>query len=313
METPLTDFTKNWALSDIRKATDKLEKYVEQLEQTATEVTGKIMPITNVYAVMGKRYASIESYKKTSFCWSYKDTLKAAEKHQTELWEKVEKLHQENLPAIENNEKLLERIRLLFHNIGISEKRYEKKGKKDIQVTRGWLQDLYDLIPRTDLYREAVQANTDFLRKIQQYREANEQLEAEAEKKKRQEEKKIEADMARAALVVKYNLPYDSSFVDIMDHLLGLNKYLNLAYHLERNRGDWSDGYEWAETGLEKFQVVTDQDKLIYSDINTAITEWGGDGRVFRDMYWNYNALYNLVEDKALLDDFRIVYGKVAY
>jgi len=81
------------------------------------------------------------------------------------------------------------------------------------------------------------------------------------------------------------------------------NKYLRLAYYLNKNRNDWSDGHSYAESGLSGFAVEKQIDSDIYNDISSYIDDgWDGDGRVFRDCKYNYTVLYGMVEDKSLVD-----------
>lgn len=85
-----------------------------------------------------------------------------------------------------------------------------------------------------------------------------------------------------------------------------MNKYLHLAHWLNRNREDWSDGYSYAEVGINNFKVENEQDREILDSLLALIDEnWDGDGRVFRDTKWNYDALYSLVPED-LRSDFMI-------
>ena len=53
---------------------------------------------------------------------------------------------------------------------------------------------------------------------------------------------------------------------DILDVILEKDKYLRLAHYLLKNREDWNDGYSYAESGLNGFDVETETDKLIEDD-----------------------------------------------
>ena len=107
-----------------------------------------------------------------------------------------------------------------------------------------------------------------------------------------------------ATLCVKYDLDAEAEDCDIREAILSKDKYLHLAYWLERNRGDWNDGYSFAETGLSGFHAETAEDNDIVADISSYIEDWDGDGRVFRDCEYNYGVLYGMA-DEALMKDLQ--------
>lgn len=71
------------------------------------------------------------------------------------------------------------------------------------------------------------------------------------------------------------------------------DKYLRLANAMAYTRGDCSEGFWRVEEALESFVVESEQD----AEIAACVADGFGDtdGRVFRDMRWNYDALYELV------------------
>jgi hypothetical protein len=91
----------------------------------------------------------------------------------------------------------------------------------------------------------------------------------------------------------------------IRENILKKDKYLALAYYLEKNRNDWNDGCRYAEIGLCMFTVETEEDQKIFDNIQEFIDDWDmdGDGRCFRDCEYNYNVLYGMVKDESLLKD----------
>lgn len=92
-----------------------------------------------------------------------------------------------------------------------------------------------------------------------------------------------------------------------LEFILSKNKYLHLAHYLQKNRGDWSDGYSYAETGLENFSIESDTDQKIYDEIKELIDDWDFDGRCFRDCNWNYSVLFGMVDDKDLMTDYEFI------
>jgi hypothetical protein len=96
-------------------------------------------------------------------------------------------------------------------------------------------------------------------------------------------------------MIKKYDLPSDTKADQFLKFLLQKNKYLRLAFWLERNRGDWNEGPTYALHGLDQFSIESNLDQEIYNDICAHIKDWEGDGRVFRDTEWSYGALYAMV------------------
>jgi len=110
-------------------------------------------------------------------------------------------------------------------------------------------------------------------------------------------------------LLAKYDLDLTQDWEDLLDIVINKNKYLYLAYYLEKNRGDWNDGYSYAETGLDNFTIENELDQDIHNDIYSYIENWDGDGRVFRDCNYNYSYLYGIVADleSDLYKDFQVI------
>lgn len=106
-------------------------------------------------------------------------------------------------------------------------------------------------------------------------------------------------------LATKYNLlPVDEvSPCDIESHILSQDKYLDLAWSMERTRGDWSEGFYRVESALRRFEVVTPTDALIVADLQEIMDSDEQDGRVFRDTTYSYGTIYEYVENKELIAD----------
>lgn len=85
-------------------------------------------------------------------------------------------------------------------------------------------------------------------------------------------------------------------------NVLRKDKYLRLAYYLEKNRGDWSNGYDYAEEGLKGFRIESDIDISIADEIDILMSDDDVDGRVFRDCKYNYNFLKTLVNRDVLAE-----------
>ncbi|MNX98846.1 hypothetical protein D3C86_1312710 [compost metagenome] len=127
---------------------------------------------------------------------------------------------------------------------------------------------------------------------------------------KEKAEKEKEQNKKLALLLAKYDLELTDSWGDLEDVIINRNKYLRLAFYLEKNRKDWTSGHDYAETGLSCFNAESEIDHKIEEDISSCMYEnWDGDGRVFRDCAYNYSVLYGIAaeQDPQLYKDFEVV------
>ena len=108
-------------------------------------------------------------------------------------------------------------------------------------------------------------------------------------------------------LANKYDLDLDANQDDILEKMCSLNKYLGLAHGLLENREDWSDGPESASYALRNFKIETPLDQEIYDSIAPYVCDWCGDGRIYRDMEWNYGRIFKMVEESnpSLYSDYQ--------
>jgi len=73
------------------------------------------------------------------------------------------------------------------------------------------------------------------------------------------------------------------------------------------NRSDWSDGHAYADIGINGFLIETERDREIFTNIRDCMyANWDGDGRVFRDATWGYDALFGIVmsENQELYENY---------
>jgi hypothetical protein len=220
-------------------------------------------------------------------------------------------VYDSNVPLIVENKNIIERIGLIMRTIGVPDsythsyyKTNNSRNKTTENKIAGWREDAARNIPTTNINIP------DKKRLVQSVEEAYAKAihaagEAEREVKKKEEELLKQNELAM--LRVKYTPDNALSDAwDILFKILKEDKYLCLAHYLQLNRGDWSDGYHYAETGIDDFSADSPEDKLIYKEITGLIENWDGDGRVFRDCKYNYDYLFNLVEDH-LVKDYNIV------
>lgn len=243
------------------------------------------------------------------------NTLNHFDKTFNKWKEDCEELVQLNRDVITHNKKQIEKLKLIMKTLGVSDtystweyKTSRSSKKTETKHNAGYLGDMSRTIVTVDNYETMCKViekkRMDIENLGKKYLKESQDKQRKLLQSKQEQDKIVEL----AGLRAKYtpdNLKSD--IYEIQDKLLDCDKYLSLAYWLERNRGDWSDGYYYAETGLSSFIVETKQDQEIEDDIQECINNWDGDGRVFRDTDWNYAELYNLVENKTLLSDLEIL------
>lgn len=219
--------------------------------------------------------------------------------------------HQSNLPLIENNKLVREKVALVMKQIGLPAtytKSYYKTNRSNKMThettSAGW---------SSDLTRECI-VSDGYESKINQAKSAFEALKRQADTEKnriRQEistkektEKEKKSVQALARMQVKYGLDEDSDWTDVLEALDSKDKYFALARALEDQRGDWSCGFYRVQHGVDCFFVETDEDKEIYESLHSlAYDEDLDDGRTFRDCEYNYDFLYSKV-DADLMKDY---------
>jgi len=216
--------------------------------------------------------------------------------------------------VVSHNTVVQSKIRQLMEKIGITEvyqvydyETTRSKNKKWLRQQSGYVADLNREAPIFNSfknYAENVKRLKDTLEtEYSKVKQAIQKAEREEQAKKTAAENVHKLALLRA----KYT-PDDAmaSANDILLTILGKDKYLHLAHFLEANRGDWSDGYWYAEKGLDGFTIETPEDQEIY-DCIYAITQYEDvDGRYFRDCEYSYDVLFGKADD-VLYKDYLIV------
>lgn len=246
----------------------------------------------------------------------------------------IEEVEASNKEAIDHNAQIFKTIVTVMEALGVAQiysiweyPTARSKTKKEVKHIAGYIQDLRRVMPSTNVDKAksmlaSLEANITSLI-------SNEQ---KSNQKKRLEKLQQDYDliMGRPAVVAylsKKGVNLSSSYwvteskseslravaKDMIDKdlstVLEKNKYLHLAYYLEMNRSDWSEGPNYAEIGMNSFKVESELDQKIYDEISGFIKNWEGDGRVFRDCEYGYGFLYNMVKDEDLLKQFQEIRG----
>lgn len=228
--------------------------------------------------------------------------------------------HERNKPLIEINKAIAARIDALMTEVGMPRQWSEPDRKsrarfpKPIIHAAGFIGDLARECKTSDGFEWLTTQYERMKATYEQYLKDS-KGKAEREKKEREEaaskeEAKRRADMELATLLNRYKLDIMSSWSDVAEALRSKNKYLDLAAAGQAVRNDWSEGPYQVQYAIDSFTIENERDQEIYDDIQSCLEDFE-DGRVFRDTKWSYDALFGLVEDAQLLEDYQTAYSRI--
>ena len=236
-----------------------------------------------------------------------------------------ELVYEENKKIAENNKKVKMKALVFMKKLGIPETKTERvsaRSYKTREVTCSWVTELDAFCPiypqgSWDIIKSWHEGQ---IKKVEAYYKS---IEEEKILKEREAKEEIERQ-EWVALIVKTIEKYQLKFSvpippveEVIDEIIKKNKYLYLAHYLVKNRGDWNDGYSYAEIGLRFF---TSQKSIETADIDSQISENikqyfydFNDGRCFRDCEWNYGRLFGIAKDQdpTLYEDYLKLTGNL--
>lgn len=307
-----------WEITDafkkLRDAAQLLENNFVSLNETANVNTGVVLPVKELTGMRAVR--SVDRYRRDSD-WGYlyndrsrSETVERAKNHADECFAIDQAIHLENEKAIKNNKTFYESIERIMTNAGIPKTYQTSKPNRNkvvfISHFSGWYEDLIRCCKTDDGFSASQAAYSRQMKLIEEWDKTEQEKENKAIKEAEAAETKKVSERELAVYIVKYNLPTMSDWRDVLKAVMKKDKYLRLAYYLEMNRGDWSEGCNYAQRGLEDFSVETKEDEEIFKNVSALCFDWQGDGRVFRDCEYNYDFLYSKVS-KELIEEFDLV------
>ncbi|WP_046111788.1 hypothetical protein [Aquincola tertiaricarbonis] len=263
-----------------------------------------------------KCMGSPQSYA-SSFSYGKPTALQVATKALQELEAARQRdiaVHERNKAAIEINTAIHDRVVQLMEAIGMP-RRYSLRDTssrsarpRTVTLDAGYLTDLKRECRTDDGFDFATSSYEQMLRQYRAYEEQakreDEQARRAEEQRKAAEVERRKADMVLAAVLLRYGLPIESTWSDVMDALRVRDQRLDLAVAMEQTRGDWSEGAYRVRDALDRFEIRCTEDKDIANDVLAGLTDFC-DGRVFRDATWSYDRLYASVADQQLATDVR--------
>lgn len=308
-------------VDNVDKAVIALQGQIEQLKKKADEVIPSPMEVKPLPKVASSSFTSAHAWKvnagyfHSSLEPTTVDEVERLHAQALELLikdlEAMKAVHEANIPAIENNKKIHEKVTIIMRDmlkIPSSYSTYEFKTNRSSKKTEtkhsaGYLGDLSRNIKTDDGYTYTVS-------QVERYKETFAQIANSlkskiiaAQREKEKEEKNKKAIQVLARLQVKYSLHEDSDWADVLAALDDKCKYFALARALEDQRGDWSCGFDRVQCAVDAFVVETEEDKEIFESLHElAYDEDLCDGRAFRDCEWNYSALYGKADENVLAD-----------
>lgn len=220
--------------------------------------------------------------------------------------------HEANLPILARNKEYRDQIVALMKEAGVPDSFTERDHKsrsryiKTVRVDAGYLGDLRRFLPITDGFESSHYPV--MKQRYDEYAVQAEKLEADEQMKRLREAEaaaeRRKADLALAGMILRYQLPEDSTWGSALGALRSKDQRLDLAVAMQQTRGDWSDGAYRVSDALGRFTIHTDEDKAIATDTVSHLREFE-DGRVFRDCEWNYGRLFASAADQQLAADIQ--------
>ncbi|GAC1042309.1 hypothetical protein thsrh120_23130 [Rhizobium sp. No.120] len=272
---------------------------------------------------VGKCMSDPKSYASSLNRWREPTAKEIADKALSELETARQKdvdAHERNLPKIEINRQLREKIIALMKEAGIPDSYSERDLKsrsrfpKNIRHDAGYLGDLNRNVKITDGFDHASWTYNSLKARYDEYAKQAEQEDA---KRKAEQEREAAAalekrrnDLKLAEIIIRYGLDEAIDWNGALDALRGKDQRLDLAAAMYQTRGDWSDGYYRVSDAIGRFIVTTPEDAAIQTDILSCFND-DIDGRIFRDTEWNYSRLFAESADSQLSKDVQTALANV--
>ncbi|CAJ3096786.1 Uncharacterised protein [Burkholderia pseudomallei] len=228
-------------------------------------------------------------------------------------------LHEANLEAIERNKGTADRVRAFMEEIGMPKSWSERDTKsrarfpKNITRDAGWVGDIMRFIKTDDGFAYATSTYERLKRDYDAYAATaareTEQAELQRQRAAEAEREARKANIELARIVLRYELSDESTWDDVLDVLRTKDQRVDLALAMMATRGDWSEGPYRVRDAIDRFTIVTDEDKEIANDVIACLHDFC-DGRVFRDTTWNYDRIMASVADQQLATDALMAYQR---
>lgn len=238
--------------------------------------------------------------------WDWRETYKNEMARLEKAYQEDLANHEYNVLIIEENRKKRQYYAEVLKDLPkyYATHKYKYMGRMsrgNQQTYIHWFDELMNLeFPIDDLWSSAQAEYERHKNRIEEYRKRNEERERFNKSASEKAEKSKRALMKIGAIAAKYNLTVDSP-KEILEEFIKMDKYLNLAHAMRETRMYWGEGCDAVSKALDAID-----NESIQQDVRKAIKlfEEDRDGRVFRDIDYNYNRLYQYVP-KPIIEDYR--------
>jgi hypothetical protein len=294
----------DWRFGSLEKAfgtiVDELKVWQTQANEAiklSQEGFGKIRPLIPYTSKLANIYMSDEKPKILSGRVKASDLLARV----AEAREEYQTISKQNDEIIAHNRKIRDSVESTLIAIGLPKRVWQQKKRshKTELVDAPWIGEVGKWFPAYDNRHSIFEGLVSLEASIKKIEEERLKIEVDKQKEKEQQEKKRVEDLEFVSLLNDAGLPLSTSKGDLFDHVINLDKYVRLSHYLRKNREDWSEGPDYAKMGIGSFKVETTRDQEIHDEIWSYINDWDGDGRIFRDCEWNYDAIFELADKKA--------------
>jgi len=281
-----------------KNAHDAIDKMIAEVAKVRAELATLKTDVSmgGISQFEAYPYSKVKHYK------SYRSPA-AAKAALTQAYEESVPVAKRNEEIAAHNAKIRNAAIAYLKALGVPDTYRKVKSSrswKTVEVTAEWTTALWQAFPVSHGWPTIQEQHKQSLAAIEKWEHED------AAAKRREEWERENAERLRkyfalaAAMASRYGLEPTAQPDDVFNAVIASDKYLFLAYWLQRNRGDWSDGYSYAEKGLHGFAVETPQDKAVYEEIAGLTEDWDGDGRCFRDCTWNYDRLFEIARERNI-------------
>lgn len=252
--------------------------------------TGKIEELEN--CPMGRCMCNVRQY----------DSPADARRKVEQLYADAVAVYERNKEKATNNKRISEYVLAVVRNFGYPESYMAYKSDRSRTKTKmqhGWVRELFR--SGSEILTDPKKAYDEKIADIVKWEDEVSRQHALEEIAKTQDAKERANLRTLIVIAIKHGLTEQADAEAVLKAILAKDKYLYLAYWMRRNRGDWSDGYYYAERGIAGFAVESDQDKEIVESVTSHFQDFE-DGRVFRDCGWTYDKIFALADQELLKD-----------
>lgn len=221
----------------IQESIEKLQVSLKEIEKWRQDI-GFVMPVEYINLV-GRGFANIADYFKNGKSYSYynpnfdktkKDHIETCVKN-AKFWleqtkNNIEIIHQKNLPAIENNKILIDKINNIFKNLGISStystydyKTSRSSTKTETKHRAGYLLDLERCVKVSDGYESQLTSLKSYEARINQWESDSLKEIEKVEKEKIKSDKELRKLALAVELAKKYQITYSTNeeLIDLIE------------------------------------------------------------------------------------------------